>query len=208
MSQTLRKRGREPESLPDSKRFNGQDTDPFLDLQLLGETVAAAEEECDSSKDFGCEAMRSLDEEVNATCPTFFAPNFGDEPANTDICGEHERQTLVSESGIDLCYLLEASDDELGIPPNPVLNLKDDVCQSGEEILISDCFWENPHVKCVDEIKILEDDFDNNQQLELYEDVCDARQLQDYMNREFVIQEILFGGDFFAASTLETGGCI
>lgn len=208
MSQTLRKRGREPESLPDSKRFNGQDTDPFLDLPLLHETVAAAEEECDSSKDFGCEAMRNPDEEVNATCSTFFDSNFGDESANTDICGEHERQTLVSESGIDLCYLLEASDDELGIPPNPVLDLKDDICQSGEEIFISDGFWENLDVKCVDEIKVLEDDFDNNHQLELYEDVCDARQLLDYMNREFVIPEILFEGEFSAACTLETGGCI
>lgn len=203
MSQTLRKRGRESESSPDvgeSKRFNGQDTDPFLHLPLLDETLAAAEEEYDPSEDFGCEAMRSVEEELNGTCSTFFAPNSVDKSANLDISSEHERRTVVSEWRIDLCYLLEASDDELGIPPSPVLDLKGDVSKSREEIFTTQSFWENPEFNCLDEIIVLEDDFENNQEFELYEDDCDARQLEDYMKREFVGQEVLFGGDFSAAA--------
>jgi hypothetical protein len=216
MSQTLRKRGREAEALPDStdvresKRVNGQETDPFCHLPLLGELAAAAEE-CIPIEDFGCGAMRSLVEEISATCSTFFTPNSGDDSANSDISSGHECQTLVSESGIDLCYLLEASDDELGIPPSPVLNLNDEECQSRKEILTTEGFWENPDLKCLGENKLFDDDFENNQQFELcelYEDACDVSQLQDYMNRDFVSQEILFGGDFSAAWTFETAGCI
>nr|ADE76870.1 unknown [Picea sitchensis] len=213
MSQTLRKRGREPEALPDStdvresKRFNGQETDPFCHSPLLGE-VAAAEEECAPVEDFGCGAMRSLEEEISATSSTFFVPNSVYDSANSDISSGHEFQTLVSESWIDLCYLLEASDDELGIPPSPVLDLKDEVCQSRKDILTTEGFWENPGLNCLGENKLFKDDFVNNHEFELYEDACDASQLQDYMNRDFVSQDILFGGDFSAAWTLETAGCI
>jgi len=207
MSQTLRKRGREPEVLQDStdvresKRFNGQETDPFRHLPLLGE-LAAAEEECTPIEDFGCGAMRSLEEEISSACSTSFVPNSGDDSANSDISSGHECQTLVSESGIDLCYLLEASDDELGIPPSPVLDLNEEVYQSRKEILTIESFWENQDIKCFSENNFFEDDFVNNQQFELYEDACDASQLQDYMNRDFVSQDILFGGDFSAAWTL------
>lgn len=213
MSQTLRKRGREPEALPDSldilesKRFKGQETDRFYHLPLLGETLAE-EAECAPSENFGTGVMRSLEEEISATCSSFFAPSSGNDLAASDISCGHECQTLVSESGIDLCYLLEASDDELGIPPSSVLDMKDELCQSQKEILTSEGFWENPDLKCLGENKLFEDNFENNQEFEFFEDACDASHLQDYTNRDFVSQDILFGGDFSAAWTLDTAGCI
>lgn len=196
MSQTLRKRGREPENLLDSldiwesKRFKGEETDQFSHLTLLTETLAE-EAEC-------------------ATYSSFLAAITGDNLAASDISGGHECQTLVSESGIDLCYLLEASDDELGIPPSSVLDVKDEVCQSGKEIsLTSEGFWENPDLNCLGENKLFQNNFENNLEFQLFDDAnCDASRLQDFTNRDFVSQEILFGGDFSAAWILETAWCI
>jgi hypothetical protein len=69
--------------------------------------------------------MRSLEEEIAATCSTSYLPsNSEDNSAASDIFSGQESQTLDYDSGVDLSYLLEASDDDLGIPPSPVLDLK------------------------------------------------------------------------------------
>lgn len=73
MPQTLRKRGREPESLADSndvqkpKRFPGEQTDRFLDLLQLDQSLAEEEEEYAPSEELVSGVMRSLEEEIAST---------------------------------------------------------------------------------------------------------------------------------------------
>lgn len=208
MSETLRKRSREPGVLPDSpdirepKRFIGEDTDRFCHLLQLDKTPAE-EEEFAPSEDFVSGVMRSLEEEINATCSTFYEPNSGDNLPASDISNG---QTLVSDSGIDLCYLLEASDDDLGIPSSPVLDLKEQVCQSPKESLPAEVSLENPDLKCLGENWNFKDDFENYQQFALYEDPCDLSQVHDYMNKDFISPDLFFDGGFSAAWPFETAG--
>jgi len=215
MSDTLRKRCREPEALPDStdvpesKRFNGigDETDLFRHLPLLDKTLAE-NEECASSEDFVIGVMRSLEEEISATCSTFYAPISGDNSSAYDICSVHESQTLVSGSDIDLCYLLEASDDELGIPSSPVLDSKDKFCQPSKETSPAEGLSETTDLKCQGENWDFVDEFQNYQQFALFEDAWDVNHVQDYMNQDFISQDMLFEGEFSAAWTLETAGCM
>jgi len=199
MSETLRKRAREPEALPnsaevrESKRFNGED-----------KFTLSEEDEAASSEDFVSEVMRSLEEEISATCSTFYAPMPVDNSWAFDISRGCEGQTLVSDSGIDLCYFVEASDDDLGIPSGPVLDCKDEVCEFPGETSRAEGLSENPDLKCHSENWGFEDEVENYQQSALYEDVWNV---QDYMNRDFVSQDMCFDGDFSGAWTLETTGC-
>lgn len=206
MSDTLRKRGREPEALPDCtdvrapKRFDGtgEETELFRHLLLLDKTVAE-NEECASSEDFviGIGVTRSLEEEMSR-----------DNSPAYDICSVHEGQTLVSDSDIDLCYLLEASDDELGIPSSPVLDSKAEFCQSPEEIFSGEGLSETPDLKCQGENWDFEEEFQNYQQFGMLEDAWDSNQVQDYMNKDFISQDLLFEGDYSAPWTVETVGCM
>lgn len=211
MSQTLRKREREPEALPDSidagepKRFHGEETEQFLYLQQLDKTLADGdeEEECPPSEDVVNGVMRSFEEEIAATCSTsHLFSNSQNNSAASDIFSSQEIQTLDSGSGFDLCYLLEASDDDLGIPPSPILDLEQEVYLSPKET--SEGLSENPYLKSFGENWHLEDTFDNYQQFALYEDSWDASQLQDHMNRDSMIQRMLFDGDSSVAWRLET----
>jgi len=208
MSETLRKRGREQGVLPDStdvrepKRFNGEETDRICHLLQLDKTPAE-EEEFAPSEDFVSGVMRSLEEEISATCSTFYAPNSEDNLPASDISSN---KSLVSDSGIDLCYLLEASDDDLGIPSSPVLDLKDQVCQSPKEILSAEGFLENSDLKCLGENWHFKDEFENFQQFALYEDPCHASELHDYMNRDLISPDMFFDGGFSAAWPFETAG--
>jgi len=203
MSQTLRKRGRDTEALPVStdvrgvKRFHGEETD---------KTLSQEEEECVASEEVISEVMKSLEEEIDTICFTSYPSNSGDTSTSSDISSSQEGETQASDSGDDLFYLLEASDDELGIPLSPVLDLKNEVCQSPK--VTSEGLLENPDFKSLGEIWDFEDDFENFQQFALYEDPCEASELQDYMNRDFVSQDMFSDGDFSAAWTLETAACL
>jgi hypothetical protein len=213
MSDTLRKRGRDSEAQPDSiddrepKRFHGEETDRFLHLLQLDPTLAEdqEEEECAPSEELVNVVMKSLEEEIAATSSTSYrSSNSGNNSATCDISSNREGQTLDTDSGIDLCYLLEASDDELGIPPSPVLDLKEQICLSPKEA--SKGLSESTDLKSLGENWHFEDDFEIYQQLPVYENAWDASQLQDCMNRDFVSQYMLFEGDFSEAWRLETAG--
>nr|ABK26546.1 unknown [Picea sitchensis] len=206
-SQTPRKRGREPEALPDSidvpepKRFHGEETDRFLQvLQLVKSVADEEEEEYAPSDELVSGVMRKLEEEIAATRSTSILPSYsGDNAAASDIYRDHEGQTLDSDAGVYLSYLLNASDDELGIPPSSALDLKDEVylCQKETSAGLS----VNPDLKSLGENWQFEDDFENYQQLMslgmgLYEDAWNESQLQDYMNKDFISPGMLFDDDF------------
>jgi len=210
MSDTFRKRGRESEAQPESiyvrepKRFHGEETDRFLYLLQLGPNLAddEQEEECSPSEELVNGVIKSVEEEIAATCSTSCRSNSLDNSAAPDISSSREGQTVDADSRIDLCYLLEASDDDLGIPPSPVLDLKEEACLSPKEPF--EGLWESSDLKFLGENWHLEDDFENFQHFAEYENAWNASQLQDYMNRDFVSQGMLFEGDFSETWRLET----
>jgi hypothetical protein len=211
MSETLRKRGREPEALLDSidagdpKRFHCEETDRLFHLLQLDKTLSDDEEECALSEELVNGVMRSLEEEIAATCSTSSHPsNSDDNPAAADISSGHEGETRDSDSGIDLNYLLEASDDELGIPPSPVLDLKDEVCLSARGTSASD-LTENPDLKFLSENWHVECDFESYEQF-VFDDAWDARQMQDYLSRDLVSQGTFYDGSISAPWRLEAAG--
>lgn len=200
MCQTLGKREREPEFLQDSidvgdrKRFHGKETDGFL--SQLDKTLAEEEEEeeCAPNEEAVNGLMRILEEEIGTTSSTSYLPSNSEENSAASYSfSSHQTQTLGSDTGIDLSYLLEASDDELGIPPSPVLELKHEIFPSLNET--TQGLSENPYLKSLGEDWLFDDKFDNCPQVTLYEDSWDASQLEDYMNRDFVSQSMLFDGD-------------
>jgi len=202
MSQTLKKRCRE--ALPDyndvqePKRFHCEEADQFLHLLQLDQTLADEEEECALSEELVNEVMRSLEEEIAATCSSSFpSSSSGEDSSASDISRSHEDQIL--DLDIDLCYLLEASDDELGIPPSPVLILKDELCISPKET--SEGLSNHATLKSLGENWHFEDDFENYQQFALYENLLDTFLLEDYMSRD---QNMLSDGDFSTTWELET----
>jgi len=215
MSQTFKKRACEPEAQTDAidvreaKRFHGEETDEFLHLLELDKTLADDEEaECAPSEELLEGVMRSLEEEIAATCSTSYPPSCsGDNSAASDTSSGPEGQTLDSDSLFDLCHLLEASDDELGIPPSPVRDLKYEVCPSRNET--SEGLSENQGIITLGENWHFEDDFDDYQQFALYEEAWNASQLRDdYMNRDFGSPALLFDGEFSETCNLDTASCI
>lgn len=211
MSDMLRKRGREPEALVDTmdvwepKRFHAEEMERFLYLLQVDQTLTEddEDEECAPSEELIEGVMRSLEEEIAVTCSTsnLFSDS-GDNSAASDISRSCESQNLASDTDVHLSYLLEASDDDLGIPPSLVLDLKDEACVFTKGT--STVFWEKQDLQSLGENWIFEEDFDNKQQLALYEDAWDASELQDYMNRDFVSQGLLFDGELSTAWKLET----
>lgn len=211
MSEALGKRCREPEALLDSsdagepKRFHCEETDRFLQLLQLDKTLSDDDdEEGAPSEELLNGIMRNLEEEIAATCSTsYHSSNSGDNSVATDISSRHEGETPDSDSGDDLCYLLEASDDELGIPRSPVLDLKQEICQSPKKT--SDGLSDITDLKSLCENWHFEDDLEFYQQLAVYEDAWDASLMEDYINRDFLSQGMLFcTGDSFTAWKLET----
>jgi len=203
--EATKKRSPEHESLPDSshirdpKRPHAENTGGFFHLLQVEKTLAAdeeEEEECPPSEELVNGVMRSLEEEIAGTSCRSDPSKFGHNSAAFEISSGHGNQTLASDWRIDLCYLLEASDDELGIPPSPVLNWKNEICQSPKET--SGDSWERPDLKCLGESWHFEDDFENYKQFATYENACDAS--QDYMNRDFISQDLLFDPDFSSPS--------
>lgn len=148
----------------DAKRAHGEETEQFLQLLQLGQTLADDEEECALSEELVNGVMRSLEKEIALTCCTSYpAFNSTENSAASDIPSSHEDQIPDN----DLCYLLEASDEELGIPPSPGLVLKDEACLSPKET--SDGLWDNRNLKSLGGNWHFDDDFENNQQFALYE---------------------------------------
>ena len=191
MSQTLRKRSYEPEALVDfddvreAKRFRGEEIDRFLDLLQLDQTVAEEEEESAPSEELVSEVMRSLEEEIAATCSSSYLAS--NECANTsaasEICRDHEVQTL--DAGVDLSYLVDASDYELGILPSTTLDLKDEICVAPKETC--EGLSENQN-KYWD----FKDGFESYQHFALYEDAWNEGLVQDYLNTDSISPRMLF----------------
>lgn len=211
MSEVLRKRGREPEALPDSisirepKRFHDEEMQGFLHMLQLRETLEDDEEEdCAPSEELVNGVMKSLEEEIGATCSSDDSiSNSLDSLAASAISNGCEDQAAESDSGIDLCYLLEASDDELGIPPSPVLDLKDEACQFASGTSVRD-LSETPDLDNLGENWHFEDGFESYEQC-VFEDAWDARQVQDYFCRDLVTGT-LYDGSISAPWRLETAG--
>lgn len=187
-----RKRHREPEVLADSvgvgerKRFHSEEVDRFLHVLQLDQSFANDDdEEFASSGELLNEVMRSLEKGIAATCSNSAGP---------DITSGHEGQTLHSDSAVNLSYLMEASDEELGIPPIPVLDFKKDVCQSSKDIF--EDLMKDSTLKSIGENWYLEKDFQNYEQSILYGNSLDEIQLDDYVNRDFISQTMLIEGDF------------
>lgn len=206
MSQILRKCCGEAEGPPDyidvqePKRFHGEEREQFLQLLQLDETLADDEVECAHSEELVNDVMRSLEEEIAATrCTSNPVFNSTENSVAFDISSGNEIQIREND---DLCYLLEASDDQLGIPPSPALMLKDEVCISPMDT--SDGLSENRNLKSLSGNWHFEDEFENYQQFALYENLSDTLQLEDYMNRDFLGQAMLFDGDFPTTWELET----
>lgn len=191
-SQTPKKRGRETEDLAhyiyvqEPKRFHVEETDRFLDLVQLNKTLAdEEEEECTPSEELVSRVMRNLMEESDAIgCSSYLTSNSVDNSAGTDICRDREGQTLDLGTGVDLSFIRDASNDDLGTPPSPALEL-------------SAVLSENPDLKSFGENWHFEDDFESYQQLiALYASARNENRPQDYMNREFIISGMLFDNDF------------
>lgn len=187
-----RKRHREPEVLADSvgvgerKRFHSEEVDRFLHVLQLDQSFANDDdEEFASSGELLNEVMRSLEKGIAATCSNSAGP---------DITSGHEGQTLHSDSAVNLSYLMEASDEELGIPPIPVLDFKKDVCQSSKDIF--EDLMKDSTLKSIGENWYLEKDFQNYEQSILYGNSLDEIQLDNYVNRDFISQTMLIEGDF------------
>lgn len=227
MSQALKKRGREFEALPTSthipeaKRFYGEEKDLFCSVLVLDNILSQEEEEYAPSEEVVNGVMKSLEEEIGMPCFTFDpSSNSGNSSVSSDISSGQEGETLASDehgtkstfdissaasaSGAEVVYLLDASDDELGIPVNPVLDIKAEILQFPKET--PEGLPENPDLKSLNEIWHFEDDFEIHQGFELYEDYCEASELQYYMNRDLVSQDMSFDVDFSAAWNLETAG--
>lgn len=213
MTHALRKRDREPEALPvstdvlEAKRFHGDETERFCDLLQIDKTLSQEEEEWAASEEVINEVMKSLEEEIGTAPFTSCPSNSGNIFASSDISSGQEGETLASDLGDDLFYLLWASDDELGIPLGPATNVMDDVCQSPEEK--SEGLLENPNLKSNGEIWDFGNDFGDYQQFASYEDAHEASELQlGYIHADFVCQDTFFYGDFSATWTLEAAGCL
>lgn len=215
MSETLRKRGREPQALGDSidaahpKRFCSEETDRFLHLLQLDKTLSEDDDDdCAPSEELVNEVMKSLEEEISATSSTsHHISNSGDNLATDNASRDDPDRTQDSDLGDDICYPWHASQGEPGIPPNPILDLNHEICQSPNRTM--DGLLESMDVKSIPENWHLEDDFESYQQFALYEDAwMPASQLQDCIDRDFVSQGMLFDGDISAGWKLETVGAI
>lgn len=199
MSMNLGKREREESLLKsidvgEPKRFHGEQTDRFV-LQLDETPTDEDEEECAPNGELANGIMKSLEEQISPTCSTsYLNSNSLDNSAASHSFIRQESETLESDLGFDLSYLLEASDDDLGIPPSPVLDLRHELCPITKET--TEDLSERPYLKSLGENWHFEDMFDNCQEFTLYEDAWDARQLQDCMNRYFSSQNMLLDGDF------------
>ena len=78
--------------------------------------------------------MISLEEEIVATCSTsYLFSNSQHNSDASDIFCIQEGKTLDLGLRFDLCYLIEASEDDLGIPSSSIVNLEQEVCISLKE---------------------------------------------------------------------------
>ena len=85
--------------------------------------------------------------------------------ASDSFCVQ-ERKTLDLDLRFDLFYLIEASDDDLGIPSSSIVNLEQEVFLSLKET--SKGLSKFLYLKSLGENWHLDDIFDNYQQFQLY----------------------------------------
>ncbi|GLJ07835.1 hypothetical protein SUGI_0075170 [Cryptomeria japonica] len=123
----LKKRGREDEGLadlagPESKILYRKTEQLFHLLEDMDSLDKIQDDECCASEELVSCVMRNLEEEIGLTaCSIFPEGSSGEDLVTSDMtsCSGSE------EGGFDLCHLLGASDDELGIPPSSVVNLEE-----------------------------------------------------------------------------------
>ncbi|GLJ07831.1 hypothetical protein SUGI_0075000 [Cryptomeria japonica] len=167
MSGLLKKRCREDEAPLDSpKRFRAE-TEKLI-FKLLED-----DEKCTASEEAVSGIMRSLEEEIGITsCSTSYDSSAGlkrDESVSSDMtscCGD--------TGEINLDFLLEASDDELGIP----LQNSEEDCNlsstSSKEEILNPCFdfAENQEFKGFVDNWLFEDDFVDYRQFTVFDDAA------------------------------------
>ncbi|XP_057828603.2 uncharacterized protein LOC131039784 [Cryptomeria japonica] len=184
MSELLKKRSREEEVLQNSpKRFQGRNEQQYLQTS---ENIQFVE------KIKGEEQLAITSFVEEETGVFLFS---GDDM--TSRCENKE-----SENGIDLSYLLEASDDELGLPASPVANIDNqNVCAaaSSDKQGFGTCSdsAENAEQKDFLENWHFEDDFVDYAQFAVFDDA--AASAWDVVNLEAFID-----GDYSTSWELET----
>lgn len=184
MSVVLKKRSREEEALLSSpKRFHGRTEQQYPhtleDVELV-ENFQGEEQL----------VMTSLVEEETGV--SLFS---GDDMAGG--CGNRESETVI-----DLGYLLQASDDELGIPASPVVNIDgQDVCaaSSSDEEGYGNCFdfSDNAEPKVFLDNWHFEDDFVDYAQFAVFDDTAASAW-------DVVSPEAFIDGDYSASWGPET----
>ncbi|GLJ07838.1 hypothetical protein SUGI_0075230 [Cryptomeria japonica] len=143
--------------------------------------------------------MRSLEEEIGLTCSSsFFEGSGGSSGLSTDNLMAPDMNNCC---GIDVGYLLGASDDELGLPPSPLLNSDE---QPGSPSLNESCascldFPQNAELKSFLGNWQFEDDFVDYTQLS--ED-AEATAWDIFSPGAFI------DGDYSVACRLESAGGI
>eukprot|EP01018_Ginkgo_biloba_P025657 Gb_16121 [translate_table: standard] len=219
MSGLGKKRSRESETVVNStssednecaetKRFHGltggETNHQFLHLLEDMDSVENSLEEDHTPADeelvYG--VMRSLEQEIGVAKSSTSSEESQyvlsrDNSVVSDVSSD---QSHGFDYGVDLGYLLEASDDELGIPPSPILDLKDQVCCSKDSSLPELSELQNV---CLDGNWHFEDEFANYNLYEFGDALMDANQLQEYTMREFISPS---EGDYSVPWRLETAG--
>ncbi|GLJ07830.1 hypothetical protein SUGI_0074990 [Cryptomeria japonica] len=167
MAGLLKKRCREDEAPLTSPKRSRAETEKLI-FELLEE-----EEKCTASEEVVNGIMRSLEEEIGLTsCSTSYDSSSGskrDESVSSDMTSRY------GDSGeINLDYLLEASDDELGIP---LQNSEEDhnlFSSSSKEEFLNPCFGsaENQEFKGFVDNWFFEDDLEDYRQFAVFDDAA------------------------------------
>ncbi|KAH9312574.1 hypothetical protein KI387_027609, partial [Taxus chinensis] len=181
MSGLLKKHSRESDTLQDSpKRFHGETEQQILLLLEDSETLEKIQpqEECVESEDLVIRFMRSLQEEIGLACSTSDEASGGSSGLTRDGSAASDMTSGYGtpECGIDVDYLLGASDDELGLPLSPLLNSEGQHASSssvkiGSAASLLD-FSENAERKGFVENWHFEDDFVDFRQFVGFEDAA------------------------------------
>ncbi|GLJ07836.1 hypothetical protein SUGI_0075200 [Cryptomeria japonica] len=212
MSGVMKKRSREEESLENSpKRFHGRTEEQNLhtleDFELA-EDFQETEEKCSVSEEAVSEVLRGLEEEIGVMSSSTSDQGLSGSSREDDYSSLASDMTSgygASEGSIDLCYLVGASDDELGIPPTPLFSSEDHGGQAGfpseeDDSGFSSDFVENGELKGFLEKWHFEDDFVDCAQFSFIEHAA-ASAWDDVVSQGLFVDE-----DYSQSWGLETAG--
>lgn len=129
-----RKRGREEVEeiscdVLESKRFNGLTAQGEELLHLLEDMEPCDEKNLEDSEELVNGVIRSLEEEIGVQ-PTCSHSRLSEDIQLEDLLFAESANSL--DTNIELGYLLEASDDELGIPPTLLIGVPENQSSSDE----------------------------------------------------------------------------